>query len=353
MLQKNKPKKIAFVWWWTWGHIYPGLNVLKYIQKKNSNIKVLWIGEKDSLEQKIMEEWDIPFFHIQSGKLRRYFSLKTFLAPFKIGIGILQSLLILKREWVTTIFSKWWYVSLPVCISWWILGIPITLHESDSVAGLANRMCGKFATNIFLNFEQAEPYFDSTKIKWTQPLLPEWILQFSDVNRISVKKKNKQDRKRVLVSCGSQGSTAIFDTLVKNAPRLVEYDFSVVLGTKNVTYSWFDEIDNMHVLPFSEDQEVYIQKLLEVDMVITRGGGSILEFGALGIPMLIIPHPYTWGNHQYHNAKALDKYGHIILEQSKLSSDFVSSLEKCFDTRVSEMPVSFSVYDQILLELTK
>jgi UDP-N-acetylglucosamine--N-acetylmuramyl-(pentapeptide) pyrophosphoryl-undecaprenol N-acetylglucosamine transferase len=66
--------------------------------------------------------------------------------PFQVLTGIVQSIMILHREKPSTIFSKGGYVSLPVAIAGWMLRIPIYLHESDSIPGLANKIVGRFAS---------------------------------------------------------------------------------------------------------------------------------------------------------------------------------------------------------------
>jgi UDP-N-acetylglucosamine--N-acetylmuramyl-(pentapeptide) pyrophosphoryl-undecaprenol N-acetylglucosamine transferase len=53
---------------------------------------------------------------------------------------------ILHREKPTAIFSKGGYVSLPVAIAGWMMKIPVYLHESDSIPGLANKIVGRFAS---------------------------------------------------------------------------------------------------------------------------------------------------------------------------------------------------------------
>jgi len=98
------------------------------------------------------------------GKLRRYFSFQTFLIPFQVLIGIAQSVGTLYKEKPTAIFSKGGYVSLPVAIAGWILRIPVYLHESDSIPGLANKIVGHFATGIFCAFSEADSFFDIEKI---------------------------------------------------------------------------------------------------------------------------------------------------------------------------------------------
>jgi len=115
------------------------------LQKSSPEAQFHWIGEKDSIESKVAHENHIPFSPIICGKLRRYFSIKTFLLPFQVGIGVIQSVAIIMRENPTAILSKGGYVSLPVAIAGWILRKPLYLHESDSVPGLANKIVGRFA----------------------------------------------------------------------------------------------------------------------------------------------------------------------------------------------------------------
>ncbi len=123
------------------------------------------MGESNSIESRLAGTHKIPFSAIICGKLRRYFSLKTFLVPFQILMGTIQSVVIILDEKPSAIFSKGGYVSLPIAIAGWLLRVPVYLHESDSVPGLANRLVACFATGIFLTFPEASSYFEAEKIK--------------------------------------------------------------------------------------------------------------------------------------------------------------------------------------------
>ena len=62
-------------------------------------------------------------------------------------------------------------MSFPVCVAARMLRKKVILHESDSVAGLANRWCGAFATDVFVNFDEARKFFDESKIRGVGPIL--------------------------------------------------------------------------------------------------------------------------------------------------------------------------------------
>jgi UDP-N-acetylglucosamine--N-acetylmuramyl-(pentapeptide) pyrophosphoryl-undecaprenol N-acetylglucosamine transferase len=115
------------------------------MRQQDPKREFLWIGEKGGIEERPASDHDLPFTSILSGKLRRYFSIKTVLLPFQIMIGLIQSLWILNNASPKAVFSKGGYVSIPVALAAWILRIPVYMHESDSVAGLANRVVAHFA----------------------------------------------------------------------------------------------------------------------------------------------------------------------------------------------------------------
>ena len=117
--------------------------------------------------------------------------------------------MIIFDEKPTAIFSKGGYVSLPVAIAGWILRIPVYLHESDSVPGLANRLVARFATGIFLAFPEAKSYFVSEKI------MGHGMLLSSDIASIPSEPVANNPKSQLLVNCGSQGSSRIFDTLLE------------------------------------------------------------------------------------------------------------------------------------------
>lgn len=75
-----------------------------------------------------------------------------------ITYGIIQCLRLLKKYKIDVIFCKGGYVSLPVVIAGRILRKKIILHESDTKAGLSNKICAKFANHIFTGFAGVFPH---------------------------------------------------------------------------------------------------------------------------------------------------------------------------------------------------
>jgi len=124
--------------------------------------------------------------------------------------GIWDAIKVLKSEKPKLVFSKGGPGSVAVGIAAWNLKIPLYIHESDTVPGFSNKILGHFATRIFLGFEEAKRYFPADKaIVIGQILHPQFFIQ-DPIGNIEW----KTNKKHIFVSCGSQGSRKIFQTLL-------------------------------------------------------------------------------------------------------------------------------------------
>ncbi len=261
--------------------------------------------------------------------------------------------MILRREKPTAIFSKGGYVSLPVAIAGWIMKIPVYLHESDSVPGLANKIVGRFASWIFCAFSEADSFFDTKKILGHGSLLSREIQDI--ISRDGSSGQARGWRTQVLVSCGSQGAASIFDAVLDLLPSFSDVDFHVILWVKNLDYrAKFEKFPNVHIFDFFYNQTDYLKIVQQCDLVIARSGSSIFEFEALGLHMILIPHPFTGNNHQYWNAVAFQKKGYELLEQKNIR-DLGSVLEKYRTHKKSseKMVVDRAIFDTITQILFK
>ena len=59
----------------TAGHVTPNIALIPKLQELGYQIS--YIGSRDGIEKKLIEDMDIPYYGISSGKLRRYLNLKN------------------------------------------------------------------------------------------------------------------------------------------------------------------------------------------------------------------------------------------------------------------------------------
>ena len=118
---------------------------------------------------------------------------------------------------------------------------------------------------------------------------------------------------------------------------------------KNLDYrARFEQFSNVHIFDFFYNQTDYLKVVQKCDLVIARSGSSIFEFEALGLHMILIPHPFTGNNHQYWNAVAFQKKGHELLKQKDINS-LGTILRKIIEVnrKKTSKSVDFSIYENI------
>jgi UDP-N-acetylglucosamine--N-acetylmuramyl-(pentapeptide) pyrophosphoryl-undecaprenol N-acetylglucosamine transferase len=109
---------IAFTGGGTGGHIYPGLAVAAELKKllaarQAEEYRIFWVGSSIGMDRSLVEEAGLEFFGVPSGKLRRYFSIRTIIDFFKVIAGYFAARKILKKQKAILLFSKGGFVSVP------------------------------------------------------------------------------------------------------------------------------------------------------------------------------------------------------------------------------------------------
>lgn len=333
-----KYSKVCLVGWGTGWHVLPIVALIH--QHADFKIDYFWIGWKDSLEEEEAKKNEIRFFRISILKLSSILSPFILLYPIITLIGIFQARKVILRENPDIIFSKWWPWSLSVGIAAWLLMKPIWIHESDTIPWWSNQVLWLlFAERIFLGFSTATKYFPISKCTVSGQIInPELIKQ---AKRFRYWKTTKS---HVLVICGSQWSKNIFHAIATQC-RWVDVEWIIVLWRLNTqARNQFQEFWNITLYDWV-DPHTLGSILRWTDLVITRGSANTLaELDEFNVRKIIIPLPWSAGNHQYHNAKWYeDIKKDIVLEEvnierlgtllaKTLSADIIDdSMERSMD----------------------
>ena len=75
-------KRIVLTGGGTAGHVTPNIALLPSL--KEAGYEVFYIGSYTGIEKQLIEDLEIPYYGISSGKLRRYKSLKNLSDPFRV-----------------------------------------------------------------------------------------------------------------------------------------------------------------------------------------------------------------------------------------------------------------------------
>lgn len=291
----------------TAGHVTPNLALFPDLQKQG--LKLAYIGQANSIEEKLISEAGLPFYTITAGKLRRYLDFKNFSDLFKIVLAVFQSLIILVKLKPKLLFSKGGFVSTPVVWAAWLCRIPVIIHESDMTPGLANKLSLPFARHICYSFPETAKYLSSSRAILTGVPIREELKNGNAQNARKLCGFDSNDKPCVLIMGGSQGSQAINRILRQVLPKLLEsFNVCHICGEGDIN------TELQHLSGYK--QFAYIGKeladiLAMTNLVISRAGAtSLFEFLYLQKPSLLIPLPLSASRgDQILNAASFEKQG--------------------------------------------
>lgn len=325
-------KRIVLTGGGTAGHVTPNIALMPSLKQQGFDIQ--YIGSYDGIEKKLIEELDIPYYGISSGKLRRYFDLKNFTDPFRVVKGYFQARSILKKLKPDIVFSKGGFVTVPVVQAAKNLHIPVIIHESDMTPGLANKLALPAATKVCCNFPETISCLPQGKAVLTGSPIRE---ELHHGNRLDGMKfcGFTADKPVLLIIGGSLGSVAVNNAIRKILPELLK-TFQVVhlCGKGNLDESLKGTAGYV--------QFEYIQKELAdlfalADVVVSRAGANaICELLDLHKPMLLIPLSAAASRgDQILNARSFQKQGFCkMLEEETITSELLlSSILDLYENR--------------------
>ncbi len=325
-------RKIVLTGGGTAGHVTPNIALLPSL--KEAGYEITYVGSYDGIEKRLIEDFNIPYIGISTGKFRRYLDPKNLTDPFRVVKGYVEAKKFLKSYRPDVVFSKGGFVSVPVVRAAASLHIPCIIHESDMTPGLANKLCIPVAKKVCCNFPE------------TLKLLPEnkAVLTGSPI-RAELSKGNRlagltlcgfsANKPVIMVTGGSLGASNVNKAVREALPKLLQ-DFQVVHLCGR------GKLDNVLLSTEGYKQFEYVKNELKdlfamADLVISRAGANaICELLALKKPNILIPLPSSSSRgDQLLNAQSFEAQGFsIVINEDDLTTNLlVNKVKELYGNR--------------------
>ena len=276
-------KTIVFTGGGTAGHVTPNLALIEQLDRAEWDIH--YIGTSGMEKDLVTPVPGVTYHEIDSGKLRRYLSLKTLTMPVHVQRGYHQAKHILKELKPAVLFSKGGYVSVPVVAA--AKGIcPVLTHESDYTPGLANRIDAHFADKVLVTFADTVPLVKGNKgVHTGTPIRPE-LYQGSREKALAFTGLSGQ-KPVLLVTGGSLGAVAVNVAVREALPELLKtFDVVHLCGKGKLDESV--KAEGYVQYEYIRDEMADLFAL--ADVVVSRAGANaVFELLALHKPMLLLP----------------------------------------------------------------
>ena len=369
--------KILIVGGGSGGHITPAVAVIREILEKKPRTKAeFWTDFKYyknvtkltteigfSWGENLSERTKGPFIRVRripAGKFHRYanWTFKDCYKHFDILIkdliignilgflgfffGLITSFfrLLKPSSRPDVIFLKGGYVCLPVGLIARLFRIPYIIHESDVVAGLANRILMKKAAKVAFGMSISDETLEKhPNYVWTGiPVGPEFK-SVSESRQKSLKKafSFNPDKPLVVITGGSQGSENLNEITRTILPELLKFaSVGLVAGRKHYEnmidlkrYENWEKASLESNFRMWEFNTTMNELMGAADVVVSRAGATtITELASLKKAIVLVPFEALPGSHQLRNAERLEEANAAVVIKD---TDAVSHPEKLLE----------------------
>ena len=338
----------------TAGHVYPALALAHKLRAEG--YEVLFVGTPDSVEERLVKAEGIAFEAIDVKPLESDYTIWRGPDKAKYSTLITSPLSWIRarkpagriietfRPDVVVGFGG--YVCAPIVWAADRRGVPIVLHEQNSVMGKANKSLARKASAVALTYECAREDLDADSAR-------EAVLTGNPVRPPMTATSRKEAREALglsddevfmLVFGGSRGARNLNNAVAGLASEILksskvrlmhatgERDYEAIAAISTLPSSSY------HIVPYIENME---EVMPAADVIIARAGSTtIAEISELGIPAILVPFPHATEDHQTKNAQLLVDAGAALLVHddeldTSLFADTIYELIEKPDKRMS------------------
>jgi len=308
----------------TGGHIFPALTVVENLDR---SWKINWLGIKNRCEINLVpKEYNLSILNIDSPRGNNLFLIIKYLQVFFSTLPVIR---IMIRRKIKLVFATGGYISVPSIIAAKLLNIPIIIHESNLVPGLATKYFGRYCNNVLIGFQETASYLEGCNIVFTgTPLRNQFYIKQEIPSWVPVGKQPL-----IIIMGGSQGAQVINEVIYNLLDFLNDKNFRMVHILGDTFDLKFSNKKNKNYIPINFTNEI-AALMQNCDLVISRAGsGAINEIIKTKSPSILIPYPNAKNNHQEKNALVLSSIGgSIMIEQNKnLEINLKRNLQRIFD----------------------
>jgi UDP-N-acetylglucosamine--N-acetylmuramyl-(pentapeptide) pyrophosphoryl-undecaprenol N-acetylglucosamine transferase len=294
---------------------------------------VFWLGTREGMEAKLVPQHGVDFEAISFRGVRGKGIRTLLLGPFALFAACLDALRVIRRRRPNVVLGFGGFASFPGALMGVASGRPLVIHDSNAVAGLANRVLAFGADRILLGFPDALRGAHARRTAWVGNPLRNDIAQ---VPPPEARCAAREGPLNLLVVGGSLGAAALNDIVpaalallpAERRPRVVHQAGARHIEALRSAYARHG-VDG-ECVAFIDDMAA---RYAVADFVICRGGAlTVAELAAVGVGALIVPLPGAIADEQSANARFLvDAGAALALPQAELSAAKLAQLVASLD----------------------
>lgn len=310
----------------TGGHIFPAIAIADALKQNNTTVEILFVGANGRMEMEKVPQAGYNIIGLDVVGLQRSLTPKNILFPFKVLKSLAQARKVIKNFKPDACIGVGGYASGPILFLAAMSGIKIFIQEQNSYPGITNKILSKFATKIFVAYDNLNQFFKSNKMVLTgNPVRKDITAALPSKSEALTFFNLDQNKNTILIIGGSLGARTINESIEKNIELLNNAGVQLLWQTGKIYYDGIVErtknkdLSNIKIYQFIKEMNMAYSA---ADIIISRAGAlSISELCIVGKPCVLIPSPNVSEDHQTKNAMALVNKNAAVLVKDIESKD--------------------------------
>lgn len=307
----------------TGGHLFPGIAVASAMRERIDSTRVLFIGTSRLLDQQALAGLGFELAALECGGVKGLGMKERLRTLLQMPGAVLKARRMLQRFQPDLVLGVGGYVTGPVLLAARSLGVPVAIHEQNSVPGMANRLAGKLADRVFISLPCQPEFAPAKTVQTGNPVRGEILAAAATPHESGCPPT-------ILVLGGSQGAHRVNMLMLEAMEILAGEEVAMRLIHQTGSADAAQVAREYERIGIKAEVSAFIRDMARVyrraDLVVSRAGATTLaELAVMGLPALVIPFPYAADDHQTTNGQYYEKgHGCKVLRQATLSGEILA-----------------------------
>lgn len=319
----------------TGGHLSPGIALAEGLRARGHEVTLLISWKR--VDARLSEKYpDLRFVRI-AGTAFSWQPLKLLRCLLSQLQGFRFCRRLIREMKPDGIVGFGGFTSAPIVIAGRLHGVPVALHESNRVPGLAIRTLGRFAQRVYLPPGIRISGVRASAMRHVgMPLRREMMRLSQSASRAALGLEPNQ--KVLAILGGSQGASALNDWARRELPALAAEGIQVYCVTglgKGEPETHVLQARNGAAIRavFAPFCDRMADLLSASDLVISRAGaGTLAELIRCVTPAILVPYPQAADDHQRANAAFFERQGGgLVVAQTALGKLHAEVVDTIFN----------------------
>ncbi|MDT0185474.1 undecaprenyldiphospho-muramoylpentapeptide beta-N-acetylglucosaminyltransferase [Microbacterium sp. ARD31] len=305
------------------GHTSPLLATADALRRLDPATDIVCLGTREGLEARLVPAAGFPLEVVPRVPLPRRPGADLLRVPTRLRAARAAAMEVVDRVRPDVVVGFGGYVSVPAYLAARKRGLPIVVHEGNTVPGVANRLGARMTTHVATSFpDTALPHavFTGLPIRRMISAMDRAALRDEALTTFGL----RSDLPTLLVTGGSQGAARINGAVSGAAAALAAAGVQVlhVVGPKHdleapsgdVPYVVLNYVDRMDLA------------YAAADAVLCRAGSNtVTEVSGVGLPAVYVPLPIGNGEQALNARPVVDAGGGLLVGDAALTPEWVGA----------------------------